>query len=280
MKYKITLLAENTTYRHNALAQHGQSVLIESNDYKVLFDVGEIDNAVTYNLEKLGIDLSLINDIVISHRHIDHVGALPTMLALLSNQRILLPLQMGESHIKEHPSKYNFLKPNPDGGYDLALSHDHVKQINTYKHLLVVDKNGFELRDNIFTTGCEGDWMQEQAIVIDQKEYGITLILGCSHPTVEVLLDKARQVTGNNKVRGIIGGMHYTDYSDAEIESRIDFLESLNLDFIIPSHCTTVRGNLHLKNRLGDKVILSETYSFGVENSITISDTIELDFVG
>ena len=31
---------------------------------------------------------------------------------------------------------------------------------------------------------------------------------------------------------------------------------------------------------MGDRVILSETYSFGVGNSITIGNEIELDFVG
>lgn len=39
MDCKITLLAKNTTYRHNALAQHGQSILIEC-------DTEEIQNGV------------------------------------------------------------------------------------------------------------------------------------------------------------------------------------------------------------------------------------------
>jgi len=280
MKYKVTLLAENTTYRHNAIAQHGQSILIESDEYKLLFDVGEIEGAITHNLNALNISIDSINDILISHRHIDHVGALPAMMNLLKSQRLFLPLQMGEPHIKKHPNKYKFLVPNSDGGYDLSISQEKALELNQYTGVKIVDNAGFQLAKNIYTTGCVGDWMQEQAIVVNQMEKGITLIVGCSHPSVEVLLEKAIKVTGNSKVRGIIGGMHYTDYSDEEIESRIDYLETLDLEFIVPSHCTTVRGNLHLKNRLGDKVILSETYSFGVGNSITIGDEIELDFVG
>lgn len=280
MKYKITLLAENTTYRHNAIAQHGQSILVECNEYKVLFDVGEIVNAVTHNLTQLDIPLNKINDIVISHRHIDHIGALPSMLPTLKDQRLLLPGQLGEPHIKNHPEKYNFLKANPDGGYDLAINQEDVNKLKEYENIQLVGKKGFELSESIFTTGCEGDWMQEQAIVIDQKEKGITLILGCSHPTVEVLLNKATQVTGNSKVRGIIGGMHYTDYSDDEIREKIEFLKTLNLEFIVPSHCTTVRGNILLKENLGDIVKLSETYSFGVGNSIEMDEEVKFNFVG
>ncbi|MDQ6984993.1 MAG: hypothetical protein Q9M91_00550 [Candidatus Dojkabacteria bacterium] len=118
MKYKITALAENTTFRHNALAQHGQSILIEAGDeYKMLFDVGEIPGAIEHNMKQLKVELNDINDVVISHRHI---GALTNMVSNLNDQRVYLPTQLGEEDIRNHPEKYNFLPKNPDGGYDLA----------------------------------------------------------------------------------------------------------------------------------------------------------------
>lgn len=279
MKYKITALAENTTFRHNAIAQHGQSLLIEIGNYKLLFDVGEIPVAIDHNLKQLGIKYKDIDDIVISHRHIDHIGALLSIMPSLDTQRIFLPLQMGEPHIKNHSEKYNFLKPNPDGGYDLAVSLEDTKKINAYQNIALVDSTGFEIAHSIFTTGCEGDWMQEQAIVIDQKELGIIILLGCSHPTVEVLVEKARQVTGNNKVRGIIGGMHYTDFTNDEIRVKSEQLVELDLDFIVPSHCTTVQGALTMKEVLGDIVHLSKTKSFGAGNSVEIGENITFNFV-
>lgn len=278
MKYKITALAENATYRHNAIAQHGQSILIEADEYKLLFDVGEIPTAIKHNLEQLNIKFTDINDIVISHRHIDHVGALLSILPELSNQRLFLPLQMGEPHIKQHSEKYNFLKPNPDGGYDLAISAEDAEILNKYPHIELVNEQGFEIANSIFTTGCEGEWMQEQAVVIDQKELGITVILGCSHPTIEVLIEKAQKVTGNNKVRGVIGGMHFTDFTKEEIQERSLYLETLNLEFIVPSHCTTVLGALTMQGVLGDIVHLSKTKSFGVGNSVEIDNDIKFNF--
>jgi 7,8-dihydropterin-6-yl-methyl-4-(beta-D-ribofuranosyl)aminobenzene 5'-phosphate synthase len=280
MNYKITALAENTTYRHNVLAQHGQSLLIESDDYKLLFDVGEIPGAIDHNLAQMGIKMSEINDIAISHRHIDHIGALTSMLHTLTNQTLYLPLQLGEPDIKNHPEKYNFLTPNPDGGYDLAINKTDLARVMNYSNITLVGDNGFHISDGIYTTGCIGDWMQEQAIVIDQQEEGITVLVGCSHPTVEKLIEKAILVTGNSKVRGVIGGMHYTDFTADEMREHAHYLKSLELKFIVPSHCTTVLGAKVLQEELGDIVKVSKTNSFGAGNSVTVGEEVVTNFVG
>lgn len=279
MNYKITALAENTTYRHNVLAQHGQSLLVEVEDYKLLFDVGEVPGSVMHNMRQLGVDLKDINDIVISHRHIDHIGALSDMISSLDEQRVLLPEQAGEPHIKEASEKYVFLEQNPDGGYDLAIEQDELNIIKEYANTSVVEENGMHLSNDIYTTGCEGDWMREQAIVIDQHELGIVLLVGCSHPTVEVLLEKAKKVTGNEKVRGIIGGFHYPDLSDTEIREKAHSFDEMGLEFLIPSHCTTVRGALILQGVLGEKVHMSKTYTLGAGNSIEIGNELKLNLV-
>lgn len=41
MHYKITTLVENAVYRRNLQAEHGLSLLIENNGYKILFDTGQ-----------------------------------------------------------------------------------------------------------------------------------------------------------------------------------------------------------------------------------------------
>ena len=43
MHYKITTLVENAVYRRNLQAEHGLSLLIENNGYKILFDTGQSD---------------------------------------------------------------------------------------------------------------------------------------------------------------------------------------------------------------------------------------------
>lgn len=277
--FKITSLAENTTFRHGCLAQHGQSILIESNNYKLLFDVGEISGAVEHNLDQLDVSLDDINDLLISHRHIDHIGGLKNMLPKLKNQRLFLPLQMGKPNIKSHPYKYNFLPKNENGEHNLAISEEDSKIINEYPNINIVDEKGLKLFDGIYTTGCIGDSMMEQAIVVDQKELGIVVILGCSHPGVEALIKKAKQVTGNNKLRGVIGGMHYTDFNNQEMHEHAEVLKKMNPEFVMPAHCTTVDGARVLSEVIGEKVILSQTGTFGAGNTVIVGDDVEVQFV-
>ncbi len=277
--YKITALAENTAFRHNCLAQHGQSMLIEVENYKMLFDVWEVPWAVLYNMEQLWISIDEIDDIIISHQHIDHIWALLSMMPKLKKQRIFLPEQLWIPHIKEHPNKYNFLKTNSDGKYDLSISKDDVLEIKKYKNINIVRDEGFEISHKIYTTWCIGEKMKEQAIVINQKELWITVVVWCSHPTVELLVDRAKEITGNKKVRWIIWGMHYTDYTEEEMNKKAKILNKSEIEFIAPGHCTTVKWCQILKNVLWDKVIISKTGTFGVWNSVILWEKIGNQFV-
>lgn len=54
------------------------SLLIEIDSLKVLFDTGQTD-VFFLNAEKDGLDLSLIDALVISHGHYDHTGGVPEL---------------------------------------------------------------------------------------------------------------------------------------------------------------------------------------------------------
>ena len=60
MHYKITTLVENAVYRRNLQAEHGLSLLIENNGYKILFDTGQSDlfirNATLSDIEIAEVD--------------------------------------------------------------------------------------------------------------------------------------------------------------------------------------------------------------------------------
>lgn len=68
---KISILNENTVYKRGLIAEHGLSLLIETDNKRILFDMGQ-SFAFTYNAEKMNISLEGLDAIVISHGHYDH----------------------------------------------------------------------------------------------------------------------------------------------------------------------------------------------------------------
>ncbi|MBQ2729696.1 MAG: MBL fold metallo-hydrolase [Clostridia bacterium] len=76
---KITVLVENTTEVNGIEAEHGLSLFLETDEHKILFDMGQSDLFFT-NAKKLGVDLSLADYAVLSHGHYDHGGGLRLFL--------------------------------------------------------------------------------------------------------------------------------------------------------------------------------------------------------
>ena len=73
---KLTVLVDNNTYIDEYYyGEPAVSYYIEDEDTKILFDTGYSDVYIK-NAEKMNIDLSNIDKIVISHGHDDHTGGL------------------------------------------------------------------------------------------------------------------------------------------------------------------------------------------------------------
>ena len=63
---KIITLMEDTVGKEGALAEHGLCLYIETKHHKLLVDTGQSE--LTWeNAKRLGVDLSKIDTIVISH---------------------------------------------------------------------------------------------------------------------------------------------------------------------------------------------------------------------
>ncbi len=277
---KITVVLENTCLRHNFLATHGQSLLIEYNDKKYLFDVGQTYDALMFNLKQLNVSIDQIDALIISHRHMDHVGALPQFINNLTNQKIYFPPQMGLEEIKDMASKFQFGENKlPGDKYNTSLTKENWENIKAnYTNFEIVEEPK-EIDSGLYLTGGLGEKMKEQSIIIDLKEKGIVILVGCSHPKLDLIMEESKNITGNNKIMGIIGGFHYKDMSEEEIEKQVDIFRHEDITFIAPGHCTGVKATHILQKELGDKVKISKTGLLGAGNSITIDPELSFDFV-
>lgn len=152
---KITIVYDNTAFRKDLQADWGFSALIEAkNTPKILFDTGANGKTLLNNMEKLGIDPLLIEEIFISHPHLDHTGGLADFLEVNSQiKKIYVPSTLGlaDEIILQEPQK---------------------------------------IHENIFSTGELEDIEQSIGVI---AEKGTVLIVGCSHPYMGSILNIAKQ---------------------------------------------------------------------------------------
>ena len=80
-KGRITILYDAFSDNKTVTKDWGFSALVEHDGKRILFDTG--NNAATFehNVKALGVDLSKLDFVVISHRHTDHTTGLKYLLS-------------------------------------------------------------------------------------------------------------------------------------------------------------------------------------------------------
>src|ERR1700683_3643995 len=95
---KITVLVTNVAGDpHQGDGEWGYSALVEVDGHKILYDTGASSDMVLKNAKALHIDLSDVEDVVLSHNHWDHVGGLMTLRRELmkTNPRAMSRVHVG-----------------------------------------------------------------------------------------------------------------------------------------------------------------------------------------
>ena len=66
---------------------------------------------------------------------------------------------------------------------------------------------------------------------------GLALMVGCSHPGIEKILDAASKI--DSQIYTVFGGFHLVDVADAEVSGMVTrFRDKWKLERAGPGHCT------------------------------------------
>ncbi len=222
---KLTVLVDNNTFIDRYfVGEPAVSYFIECDGRKILFDVGYSD-AFIANAKKLGIDLTDIDYLALSHGHIDHVGGLPHLLRLYSESGIREG-RPDRPRLLTHP--FTLLRQTYDrpGKEKLSLDRsdlDGYFQIEeTVEPLWINEKlvflgeierrNDFEAGEpfgKIIKNGVlEDDFVVEDSALAYRSRDGLVIITGCSHSGICNIVEYARKVCREDRVVDIIGGFH------------------------------------------------------------------------
>ena len=86
---KWTVLSDNRSFDGLLMTEHGLSILLETEKHRILLDSGASDVFIR-NAERLGIDLSTVDYVFISHGHSDHAGGLQHLVERNRNAKVFV----------------------------------------------------------------------------------------------------------------------------------------------------------------------------------------------
>jgi len=248
MEVKITTLSENTA-GYGFLGEWGLSILVEADGKKVLMDTGPGMSAA-YNAELLGIDLSAIDDIVLSHGHADHTGGLREILKKCKGASVIChPDLWSAKHVGFGPENYRaigapFSRDELEaGGTRLIISREPVsitEHITTTGEVPMI--TDYEQIDGNLFVKNQGDMAPDAladdlALVID-ADFGLVVILGCAHRGMINTLRQAQKITGKENVYAVIGGTHLIFANEERIARTVQDLKEMGVQKLGVSHCT------------------------------------------
>ncbi len=265
MKPRITTLSENTGATGKILAEWGLSILIETDEVNILLDTGKSISA-TYNADTLGVDLSRIDKIVLSHGHSDHTGGLREVLRRIGK----------EVEIIAHPdiwaAKYVRRQGQKDRYNGIPFQRQELESLGaifnlTAKPTKITDNiitsgevpmvTAFEEMEPIFFYKEDSGWqldklLDDQAIIIN-TEPGLVVILGCAHHGIINTLYHAQQLTGVKQIHTVVGGCHLISASEERIWLTIAALRELGVQRLGLCHCTGLPAAVIIAHEFGDK---------------------------
>jgi 7,8-dihydropterin-6-yl-methyl-4-(beta-D-ribofuranosyl)aminobenzene 5'-phosphate synthase len=269
VNFKITTLCENNIGHgsQNLIGEHGLSFYIVAENRRILFDTGQ-NLGLANNAGVLGIDLSRIDTVVLSHGHYDHSSGLKSLLdcntdfALCAHPDVFSPKvrAAGDGHkYIGIPVDRNALEQK---GIKIQLDKDPVSlapgitttgEIPFTNDFEAVGSEFYLKNGDDFTADTLAD---DRALILDTKK-GLVVVLGCSHRGVINTLNHVTQVAGRNTIHAILGGLHLGKASDEKLSKIVDHLHTFGLDKIGVGHCTGPKAFVALANAFGDKVFLN-----------------------
>ena len=269
MKSKITTLVENAVAQSGKklIGEHGLSFYIETESNKILFDTGQ-NLAISNNAQVLGIDLSLIDTVILSHGHYDHTGGLKSLLECNRDFRLYAHPEVFGQKVKGAEDDYKYI------GIPVEKNFLEEKGIE-----IKLDRNPAQIAPGIMTTGeipLENDFEELESVFYIKKENevvadtladdlalildtdkGLTVLLGCSHRGVINTLNHVVRLTAKNRINAILGGLHLGKASDSKLSKIMDHLRGFGLEKIGVGHCTGTHAFVTLSNEFPNRVILN-----------------------
>ena len=256
--HRVTIIVDAFGETAELRPDWGFAALVEYAGKRILFDTGNDANVFSQNARTLGVDLTRLDFVVISHRHGDHTDGLRHLLAVNPSVRIYAPddeyfggptpQAFFQRKVPTLPKRMRYF----GGEVPAVVPHGspwRAANITRVASVLEVTP-GIRLVRNLASEGPFSE-TPELSLVIDTPE-GQVLLVGCSHPGIERIL---RSVGApRQSVHLLVGGLHLVDKTDAAIERLLGVVrDELKVAGMAPGHCTGEPAFAAFQRAYGDQ---------------------------
>lgn len=264
LNVSITILSDNHA-AYGLEAEHGFSLWIQARGRNILFDTGS-GRALAHNTDQLGIALSTVDEVVLSHGHYDHTG---NLAGVLRDSRRTPRLHLHPEALKPrysihaHPRAVGMPTDAADAVRALPASRLNwttgPTEISTgvwatgfVPRTELEEDTGGPFFDD--TDGKIADLISDdQSIWIDTKD-GLVVCLGCCHSGVINTLSRILEITGHANIHAVLGGLHLVHANQVKIDRTAEALIRFGVSLLVPCHCTGDSAVQNLRERLGTRV--------------------------
>ena len=265
---RIINLVENTEGASGCGVEHGLCFYIETEKHKLLMDTGQTD-LLLENAEKLGIDLTQVDTVVLSHGHYDHGGGILPFAKINLTAKIYVP----EAAFGEYYSMNKAGEPHFIGLAKEIQELPQVVTVSTKEEIYRIDDelslfSGIGSEHAVPSTNqrlkkkteegyVQDDFAHEQCLVISEGVKKV-LLSGCAHHGILNIMDRYCELFGEEP-DFVISGFHMMkkhSYTDEDINMIIDTALALRQykTVFYTGHCTGVEPYNAMKKLMGNQL--------------------------
>lgn len=245
----MTALLDNQHSENKSMiAEHGLSVWVERDGFKLLFDFGASDAALK-NARRLGIDLSGAHLAVCSHSHYDHAAGFRDLAEAGQAPGLLYT---GPHFFEKKYAQNGVCYTNLSCGYDASflegfrIGHrvvesvfspapgiwlvggfDHPSELEQIPQRFVRGEPPFTVPD---------DFSDEICLVLEASK-GLVVLVGCSHPGILNILGTVRS-RFQQHIYAVVGGTHLVEADSGRIAETMEQMRRFGVQFLGLNHCS------------------------------------------
>lgn len=239
----------------------GFAALIEFDGKRILFDAGGNPDILAHNAASKNIDLSKLDFVVMSHRHGDHMGGLAYVLKVNPTVKIYAPKERSGVYGDDQPGSTWYRKDSSlpvEQRYYSGTPPEmiHMGAAWPGANFQLIDKS-IEIMPGMHLIALVSDKpgtmeLKELSLAI-KSPHGVILIVGCSHPGVERIVQEAASI---DHITFVFGGLHQIQAPDPEVERIAAVLhDQYKIERVAPGHCTGEPEFAALKRLFGDHYV-------------------------